>query len=229
MATTPTSLQMRMAPENSQLTELINGDGDFNESGFEDFIRGTAATASIPVIAIVGPQSSGKSTLMNHMFRTDFRVMNAKTGRRKTTKGIWIAKAPEMEPLTVVLDLEGTDGRERGEDDTTFEKQIALFAIAMADTVFINMRYSDVGLEQAANRPLLKTIFEAMLSLFSPEKTTLIFVVRDNDNKTGTPSELLERDLKEDIDKIWEEVPKPTGHEDTPLTEIFDVLSPSII
>ena len=34
--------------------------------------------------------------------------------RRKTTNGIWIAKAPDIEPLTVVLDLEGTDGKERG-------------------------------------------------------------------------------------------------------------------
>ena len=46
-----------MAPENSHPMELINGDGDFNESGFEEFIHGT--DASIPVIAIVGPQSSG--------------------------------------------------------------------------------------------------------------------------------------------------------------------------
>ena len=48
---------MIMAPENSQPTELINGNGDFNELGFKDFIRGAAA--SIPVIAIIGPQSSG--------------------------------------------------------------------------------------------------------------------------------------------------------------------------
>ena len=32
---------------------------------------------------------------------------------------------------TVVLDLEGSDGRERGEDDQTFEKQTALFALSL--------------------------------------------------------------------------------------------------
>ncbi|KAL1538434.1 protein ROOT HAIR DEFECTIVE 3 2-like [Salvia divinorum] len=211
-----------MEPENSQPTELINGAGDFNESGFEDFLRGAAA--SIPVIAIVGPQSSGKSALLNHLFCTKFRVMNAQTGRSKTTNGIWIAKAPHIEP-TVVLDLEGTDGNEKGEDDTAFEKQSALFAIAIAHTVIINMWCNDVGREHAASRPLLRTVFEAMLSLslISREKTTLHFVVRDGNSKTGTPSELLKRDLKKDIEEIWKAAPKPQGNEDTLLTDIFNV------
>ncbi|KAL1538428.1 protein ROOT HAIR DEFECTIVE 3-like [Salvia divinorum] len=204
METSPTSLKMIIVPENSQPKELINGDGDFNESGFEDFIRGAAASIN-PVIAIVGPLSSGKSTLMNHLFNTNFGVMNAQTGRKKTTNGIWIAKAPhiELQP-TLVLDLEGTDGREKGQDDTVFEKQSALFAIAIAHTVIVNMWYNEVGREHAANRPLLNTVFEAMLSLslISREKTTLHFVVRDGNSKTGTPSKELKRDLKNDIDKV---------------------------
>lgn len=59
--------------------------------------------------------------------------------RHQTTKGIWIAKAAGIEPFTVVLDLEGTDGRERGQDDTAFEKQSALFALAVSDIVMINL------------------------------------------------------------------------------------------
>jgi len=35
--------------------------------------------------------------------------------RSQTTKGIWLAKAQNIEPCTLVMDLEGTDGRERGE------------------------------------------------------------------------------------------------------------------
>lgn len=35
--------------------------------------------------------------------------------RSQTTKGIWIAKCVGIEPCTVAMDLEGTDGRERGE------------------------------------------------------------------------------------------------------------------
>lgn len=35
--------------------------------------------------------------------------------RSQTTKGIWIAKCVGIEPCTIGMDLEGTDGRERGE------------------------------------------------------------------------------------------------------------------
>lgn len=35
--------------------------------------------------------------------------------RSQTTKGIWMARCVGMEPCTIVMDLEGTDGRERGE------------------------------------------------------------------------------------------------------------------
>ncbi|KAE8722930.1 hypothetical protein F3Y22_tig00013285pilonHSYRG00068 [Hibiscus syriacus] len=118
------------------------------------------------------------------------------------------------------MDLEGTDGRERGEDDTTFEKQSALFALAIADIVLINMWCHDIGREQAANKPLLKTVFQVMMRLFSPRKTKLLFVIRD---KTKTPLEYLEPILREDIQKIWNVVSKPEAHKDTPLSEFFNV------
>ncbi|CAN1168733.1 Protein ROOT HAIR DEFECTIVE 3 homolog 1 [Linum perenne] len=168
----------------------------------------------------MGPQSSGKSTLLNNLFRTNFREMDAFRGRSQTTKGIWLAKCAEIEPCTLVMDLEGTDGRERGEDDTAFEKQSALFALAVSDIVLINMWCHDIGREQAANKPLLKTVFQVMLRLFSPRKTTLMFVIRD---KSKTPLENLEPVLREDIQKIWDSVPKPQAHATTPLSEFFNV------
>ena len=39
----------------------------------------------------------------------------AVAARNQTTKGIWVAEAVGIEPFTLVMDLEGTDGRERGE------------------------------------------------------------------------------------------------------------------
>lgn len=35
--------------------------------------------------------------------------------RFQTTKGIWLAHCMDIKPCTLVMDLEGTDGRERGE------------------------------------------------------------------------------------------------------------------
>ncbi|GJN21104.1 hypothetical protein PR202_gb08552 [Eleusine coracana subsp. coracana] len=106
------------------------------------------------------------------------------------------------------------------QDDTTFEKQSALFALAVSDIVLINMWCHDIGREQAANKPLLKTVFQVMMRLFSPRKTTLLFVIRD---KSKTPLENLEPILREDIQKIWDAVPKPHAHKETPLSEFFNV------
>ncbi|ONI11568.1 hypothetical protein PRUPE_4G113800 [Prunus persica] len=204
-------------------TQLIYGDGEFNSSGLDRFVKEVKLAEcglSYAVVAIMGPQSSGKSTLLNHLFHTKFREMDAYSGRSQTTKGIWIAKCVGIEPCTIAMDLEGTDGRERGEDDTTFEKQSALFALAVSDIVLINMWCHDIGREQAANKPLLKTVFQVMMRLFSPRKTTLLFVIRD---KTKTPFEYLEPVLREDIQKIWDGVPKPQAHKSTPFSDFFSV------
>ncbi|MED6109214.1 Cell wall protein rhd3 [Stylosanthes scabra] len=228
-----------MASEVRFSTQLIDGDGAFNVEGIEKFMKEVKLAEcglSYAVVSIMGPQSSvfgscqlsqlpnaalpSKSTLLNNLFGTDFREMDAFKGRSQTTKGIWMAKCAGIEPCTVVMDLEGTDGRERGEDDTAFEKQSSLFALAVSDIVLINMWCHDIGREQAANKPLLKTVFQVMMRLFSPRKTTLMFVIRD---KTRTPLENLEPVLREDIQKIWDSVPKPQAHKETPLSEFFNV------
>ncbi|CAH1447205.1 unnamed protein product [Lactuca virosa] len=204
-------------------THLIDGDGSFNATGLDKFMKEVKlgeCGLSYAVVSIMGPQSSGKSTLLNHLFHTNFREMDAFKGRSQTTKGIWMAHCAGIEPCTIVMDLEGTDGRERGEDDTAFEKQSALFALAVSDIVLINMWCHDIGREHAANKPLLKTVFQVMMRLFSPRKTTLIFVIRD---KTRTPLENLEPVLREDIQKIWDSVPKPEAHKETPLSTFFNI------
>jgi GTPase Era involved in 16S rRNA processing len=45
------------------------------------------------IVSIIGGQSSGKSTLLNTMFGTQFDMMDPSKGRRQTTKGIWCSKA----------------------------------------------------------------------------------------------------------------------------------------
>lgn len=99
-------------------TQLIDGDGVFNVSGLENFmkeVRLGECGLSYAVVSIMGPQSSGmgfssfhcldsvyweftyvwshclphfcfagKSTLLNHLFRTNFREMDAFRGRYAT-------------------------------------------------------------------------------------------------------------------------------------------------
>ncbi|KAL5544738.1 hypothetical protein UlMin_008522 [Ulmus minor] len=191
--------------EESCSSQLIDGDGGFNVTGIDSFIKEVK-------LADCGLLLCWKSTLLNHLFDTNFREMDAFKGRSQTTKGIWLARCAGIEPCTLVMDLEGTYGRERGES--------ALFALAVSDVVLINMWCHDIGREQAANKPLLKFIFQVMMRLFSPRKTTLMFVIHD---KTRTPLENLEPVLREDIQKIWDSVPKPQAHIETPLSEFFNV------
>jgi hypothetical protein len=63
--------------------------------------------------------------------------MEEEKGRGQTTQGIWVAMNPKYRVL--VLDCEGTDSKERGEDRFKFEHCSSLFALAMADVLIINM------------------------------------------------------------------------------------------
>ncbi|XP_022764271.1 protein ROOT HAIR DEFECTIVE 3 homolog 2-like [Durio zibethinus] len=203
--------------------QLINREGEFNVAGVKEFMQKTKFSEcglSYAVVGIMGPQSSGKSTLLNHLFHTNFEEMDASKGRPQTTQGIWIEKCAGFEPCVVAMDLEGTDGSERGEDDTAFEKQSALFALVIADIVIINMWCHNVGLEHAANKPLLRTVFQVMMKLFSARKTTLLFVLRD---KTKTSLHYFEHTLRKAAEKIWDSIHKPARYIDTPLSKFFNV------
>ena len=63
------------------------------------------------------------------------------------------------------MDVEGTDGRERGEDQD-FERKSALFSLAIAEVLIVNMWEHMVGLYNGANMGLLKTVLEVNLELF---------------------------------------------------------------
>lgn len=100
--------------------------------------------------------------MLNGLFGTNFDVMN-ETQRSQTTKGIWVSRGRGMHVL--VMDVEGTDGRERGEDQD-FERKSALFSMATSEVIILNIWEHQVGLYQGANMGLLKTVFEVNLQLF---------------------------------------------------------------
>ena len=88
-------------------------------------------------IAIIGAQSSGKSTLLNKLFDTNFEIMSADKGRGQTTKGIWMSC--HLKTKMLILDCEGTDSKERGESRHKFEHCSSLFALAISYVLMLNM------------------------------------------------------------------------------------------
>ena len=170
-------------------------------------------------IGIIGCQSSGKSTLLNHVFNTKFEIMSSDVGRAQTTKGIWISLSKEYN--TIIFDVEGTDSKERGDDRFKFEQCSSLFTLAMSDVLMINMWTNDIGRYTASNYGVLKVVFEQNLKLFQQEsEKKIIIVLRDFDSKVDDISKLKEG-IMSDMYKIWNEIPKPDEFKDQPCTKYF--------
>ncbi|KAI4354143.1 hypothetical protein L6164_003036 [Bauhinia variegata] len=72
--------------------QLVDGNCKYNIMGMNDFERKVNLSQrgrSYAVVAIMGPQSSGKSTLLNHLFGTSFKEMNEEDGRHVILKFNW--------------------------------------------------------------------------------------------------------------------------------------------
>ena len=86
-----------------------------------DFLEGQHLSCRLCCVPV--PLSASSPLMMWHMpaddqvlaavqFATSFEEMDAFSGRNQTTKGIWLAKSSKVaSPTTLVMDLEGSDGR----------------------------------------------------------------------------------------------------------------------
>lgn len=215
--------------------QVIDEDKVFNETlpSYLQLEHVTRSGFNYHLISVFGSQSTGKSTLLNTLFGTQFGVMSEQE-RRQTTKGIWMSKnkrqdveiAPgqKMAENILVMDVEGTDGRERGEDQD-FERKSALFALATSEVLIVNIWEHQVGLYQGANMGLLKTVFEVNLQLFlkdakSVPRSLLFFVIRDH--LGTTPLDNLKNTLLQDLSRIWSSLSKPPGLEKSKIEDYFD-------
>ncbi|KAB5591322.1 Protein SEY1 [Ceratobasidium theobromae] len=211
-----------LPPDSNERIQIVDEKKEFTKDLNSQIARWGLADAGFgyDIVAVFGSQSTGKSTLLNRLFGTTFDIMD-ETQRRQTTKGIWMCRGKNMNVM--VMDVEGTDGRERGED----QRKSALFSLASSEVLLVNLWEHQVGLYQGANMGLLKTVFEVNLSLFgksrtsdgSAQKTMLLFVIRDH--LGATPLANLSAVLTADMQKIWDGLPE--GLENTQLTDHFDL------
>lgn len=212
--------------------QVIDEKKAFNRS-ILDYLR-TRGSGDYRIVSVFGSQSTGKSTLLNHLFNTNFDVMD-EVNRQQTTKGIWLAHSPGVshhgaissEENILVMDVEGTDGRERGEDQD-FERKAALFALATSEVLIVNLWETQVGLYQGANMGLLKTVFEVNLSLFgrakahnNDHKVLLLFVIRDHVGVT--PQSSLAATISQDLLQIWDSLNRPAEVAHLRFHDFFDL------
>ena len=204
------------------MLNLILEDLQFNDK-FKTFFTDEKFTPEdgkvYQTIGIIGCQSSGKSTLLNHVFNTNFEIMSDDKGRAQTTKGIWVGLNKEFK--VIIFDVEGTDSKERGDERFKFEQCSSLFTLAMSDVLMINMWTNDIGRYTASNYGILKVVFEQNLKLFQQEsEKKIIIVLRDFDSGVDDLSKLKES-IMNDMKKIWEEIPKPATFEDKSCSDYF--------
>ncbi|CAF3402372.1 unnamed protein product [Rotaria sp. Silwood2] len=95
----------------------------------------TFSRNKILVISIIGPQNSGKSTLLNYMFGTLFDVRNG-----RCTRGVYGSFVKSNIPsfdYIMLLDTEGLLGTEKG--DLEYDRRLILFCLAVSHLVIVNI------------------------------------------------------------------------------------------
>ena len=121
--------------------EILDGDNfRFNEKFLKTIFEVQKQhQLRIRVITILGPQNSGKSTLLNFMFGCDFSVSDG-----RCTRGIYGTfiratgeSAKEFDYL-LVLDTEGLQSIEKG--DREYDRKLILFAFAVSNVVLLNTK-----------------------------------------------------------------------------------------
>ena len=189
---------------------------------FEKIIERSGVTkysTDYHIVSIIGAQSSGKSTFLNRVFGTNFKIMDDSLGRQQTTKGINCGMAVSS-PI-FLIDPEGSDSRERGDSDALFERKSALFSIALSEVIIINMWETDIGRFNAGNIPLLQAAFDANVQLFSKYNetlTTIVFIIRDVSTKFKEP---LFKQISNDMEEIWNDIHLPDNMKNSKITDFF--------
>ena len=205
------------------LSKLISYFLIYNSPNFDKYLKENKLydrKAEYKSVAVIGCQSSGKSTLLNLLFETSFETMDNQRGRQQTTKGIWMSKSGDSRIL--IFDIEGTDSKERGEQRMTFEQTTSLLALAIADVLLINMWTTDIGRYGASNYGLLKVIFECNLKLFGQSSAKkLLFVLRDFDDR-GNNRQRIQELIDTDIKNLWNEIYKPDQYKNSEAKDFFE-------
>ncbi|TNJ28354.1 hypothetical protein GMRT_12166 [Giardia muris] len=188
---------------------LITGEGAYSEE-YTALCTGYPESDSIrhACIAIFGPQSSGKSTLLNDLFGTSFRMLDGNNGQRQMTRGITAGIIPSIEssPALLLFDCEGSESGERHrEGNQNIEHYIGSFAAVTADILIINILMTDVGRSVGSCSNLLESIFKVYFRLRNGQngayhKLKIFIVVR---RYNGEGEESMRDDLSNSVREIY--------------------------
>ncbi|CAF3979690.1 unnamed protein product [Rotaria magnacalcarata] len=132
--------------------EIIDGDNLHFQHQFLTKILSQFVSKRILVISIIGPQNSGKSTLLNYMFGTLFDVREGRCTRGiygslvkliksnqnsgNTSGRTLSADIPDIDYI-MLIDTEGLLSIEKS--DNEYDRRLVLFCLAVSHLVIVNM------------------------------------------------------------------------------------------
>ncbi|CAF2083948.1 unnamed protein product [Rotaria magnacalcarata] len=115
--------------------EIVDGDNFYFQYSFLVNALEPFRDHRTLVISVIGPQNSGKSTLLNYMFGSLFDVRDG-----RCTRGIYgsLVKTNRTDfEYIMLIDTEGLLGVER--EDPEYDRRIVLFCLAVSHLVIVNM------------------------------------------------------------------------------------------
>ena len=159
--------------------EIIDGDNNtFNSGIVSEIIRGLQTKygeigEEAPfVVSVIGPQSTGKSTLLNMLFGCNFQMS---AGR--CTKGLYasVFKTKYVRARTLlVLDTEGLLSIEKANEE--YDKKLTLFSMACSQIMLVNLN----GEINAAMKKILTiSLFVANQLKVLKTRPVIIFILRN--------------------------------------------------
>lgn len=163
-------------------------------------------------MAIIGVQNSGKSTLLNKVFGTNFNVLKEQAGSR-TTRGI--LNSVDKSESIIIFDVEGNDSMDRSEEQVIlpifqdYEKMVATYALVTANVLIINIWSKSLGQYTGSQYETLKVIMEISMSQFKQESPkTILYCVRDFNADYDDEGEI-RRKIIRDVNDLWRKLDKP--------------------
>ena len=163
--------------------EIIDGDyNTFNQDIFKDLFSRLdekiknlfqSYNDQILVVSVIGPQSTGKSTLLNKLFNTNFQMS---AGR--CTKGLYASfKKTTLngkDHFLLILDTEGLLSIEKSNEE--YDKQLTLFSMACSHIFIINVNGE---INNAIRKILSISLYAAGRTQTLQHKPIIYFVLRN--------------------------------------------------
>ena len=193
--------------------EIIDGDNnlinfDCLKSVFNK-IHPPNHNSKLFVISILGPQSTGKSTLLNMLLNSKFP---ASAG--KCTNGLsgtlFKTNYPEVDEC-LVLDSEGLLSMER--EDEIFDKKLTIYTMALSHVMLINVNGE---INESMKKIISLSMYAAQQLKISTDKRAIIFFVLRNMIDVDKSKQ---REMMEKLQKAFDDVAETAG---VKLNQIVD-------